>query len=183
MPEDKPRAFSSLVQWLYTTDYDYDDDRKGVDHFILYALADKLQISTLKDQVVDALIAFAFDHFFSRYHIEFIYENTTKGSNLRKLACFQTLRGLEDNPSHKRWDAFVNDKASVLVKTGPDFYFDLFCLNRTLKVEHEEVARDMHCDDFEVPNCLFHEHGEEGYCKYRATTKRENEDENDEDEM
>ena len=97
LPEDDPEAFERLVQWLYSKTYQVSpfpfdpldpDQTAFLELAALYVAADKYGIIPLKNDVIDRVLQILcrlLTTLSGSPTIDYIYENTTRGSKLRTL--------------------------------------------------------------------------------------------------
>ncbi|KAI9694246.1 MAG: hypothetical protein M1820_009104 [Bogoriella megaspora] len=153
LEDDSPRTFAKFVQWLYTGDFDIDIGRTLIGLFDVYVFAEKIQASRLKDETINKLLEC--QQSIRPVHIEAAFEKTPSLSPLRKWVIREVKR-----------------RANYLVRYG-----------RTLEKYPELLLQvalmfARRCEDsqayglFPIPsNCLLHEHGKDGYCKWKEEKK------------
>ncbi|KAK8164022.1 hypothetical protein IWX90DRAFT_435785 [Phyllosticta citrichinensis] len=86
LPEDDPEVFEAVLTWVYTRKFSEKLDAfqlKSRFLYKIYIFADKRGVPALKVRVIDAL----FDKNGSLHYdsIKYVYENTRRGSGLRKF--------------------------------------------------------------------------------------------------
>jgi hypothetical protein len=176
LPEDDPRAFGILIQWVYTgtlksINFRIDDkgnkigDIDGVqiynrDMLLVYELADKLCMSYFMDKVMSALIAFQKTtmFMFEFQTIKFHYGKIPKGSPLRKYFghCIHfILRELHNEKERSNWPT---SDAYQLMRENEDIGIDVLELIRN----HPPGTHVT--EPWSLPLCTFHTHGPDGKC-------------------
>ncbi|KAI9709749.1 MAG: hypothetical protein M1820_003152 [Bogoriella megaspora] len=166
-----PEDFRLLIQWMHTGNFDYygdgdpgdvftDDDKceAWVERLVsLYVMADRLQISELKDRIITELIATGLCFNISLYHIKAIWSNTGEGCLLRRLVLNLWL------------NADVHEGMKVLKKAHspdlmPDFVVDV-AMGLTDRLNRDFVVLPM--EEVLSPHCTYHEHEKGSFCPER----------------
>jgi len=166
-PEDDPRSFDLLIEWVYTgtVRHLHCYDNKGYsavtwDAFLLYKLADKLCINTLMDQVMNAYILFnkTTGGIPSIECMGVAYDSSPQGSRLRKYICWAlhfAMTELHTDVEKQRWKV---DEVIRVFKNNEDLAIDFF---KALQDQEPSVRVK---DPREVPPCTFHHHAEGEEC-------------------
>ena len=90
--EDDADTVDRFVQWLYTKSYQLSSSERSDEHYLqlarLYVLADKLQVCTLKDEIIRELFQIRKSNKLqppSMSVVTYVFENTMENSAFRRL--------------------------------------------------------------------------------------------------
>ncbi|MCJ1365703.1 hypothetical protein MMC16_004828 [Acarospora aff. strigata] len=166
LPEDRPELFDHFVQWIYTQDLKQviaeATPSRWTTLFKLYVLADKLQVETLKNAIMDYVLYMAQvavkdgaprAEYPTNADISAVYENTPPASPMRKF--LSELFALLPK--------FSIEKDEV----SKDYLFDLAIVLRL----HNKVSTGLPCIMKEP--CRYHEHdsAEKRTCVYNLAKR------------
>ncbi|TVY42483.1 hypothetical protein LSUB1_G003275 [Lachnellula subtilissima] len=172
-PEDPPESFEILLEWVYSgklrpsVQVNTSATNQSIewDCVTMYTLADKLCLSSLKDEILDSIRA---SH--RKYNLLFTisetadnYDQMSEKSTLRAYALdtllytFSTQRNVSGWPTSELKDALVGNAdlcTDFLTKLRDNLFF-----NRRVR------------DPRDGKNCDYHSHGKDAEC-YRAHLMR-----------
>lgn len=160
LPDDSAEIFDLFMQWLYTGKLQDDafDAKQGswTESIKLYILADKLQVPTIKNAVLDQMVstadhavAFSYekDKFPSNADISLAYGSTSQTSLMRTFlaelfAIMQSFSIEKDEiPKDYLYDLALSQRAGKRVAGGPPTSMKTPCRYH----EYDEAGEDHDC--------------------------------------
>ena len=162
LPEDDVNTFHTYVQWLYTGKIPCQTDRRPLGYLALarlYGFGEKVIDKTLKDTVLDAIVACTFQAneqghrtFPMKDTVKTIYKSTSVGSPARRLMVDMYLahgnEQMVSEKSHLNHKAFLQDLSRALLK------------ERVLP----DNAKRKFSQLMSGTPCSYHQHGEDEPC-------------------
>jgi hypothetical protein len=166
MPDDNPKVFKLLLGWVYVGKVEVPAEAQGVvDLYIeLYALAEKLNVFRLADEVMEYLheTLLVNNEIPVPNHMVKAYQLTPSGSKLRLLIahiCVFIILTYRDEATNFAWS---NDKLRGAFKENEDFWSDVLNLLR-------QQSGKTQVDPRKRPACDYHQHASTEACPYAKT--------------
>ena len=136
--EANPRVFSVFVNWIYSQKLEEEDieDLDSDAQFQLWILADRLLVPKLQNATMRLLLLNKRRPSLKRGTLQYVYENTTKGSPLRtRLVEHYTSRGSFTKPrDYENWPSeMLADMVRVLGQSLPQTGDSLSARNTKLE--------------------------------------------------
>jgi hypothetical protein len=171
-PEDNPRSFDILIQWVYSGSlpaltFAPNSDGNWMESFNvtdLYVLLDKICLPKLMDKLLDAVIENATKHKFLLYlpFMDSTYAKNREGTSLRRYVLYTfhyIMNGLPRNEvTLKNWPTSSLQELTV---KHPSLWKDYLELARNGPVG--KAAKDPRL----MPRCVFHQHEENEECSLK----------------
>lgn len=164
LPEDDPRTFEFVLEWLYTSQFRQIPYERimllAPLYCSLYAFAEKYCQSELMDFAMSSYLTFLQNHrrLPSVQDIEFTYEHTASGSPLRRLMVQSLSWVIVNKPNKGEW---VSGSLCKVLHASKELLMDYLDYNR-MRVAKEVVNPISWTDE-----CYFHVHAKGEACSVK----------------
>lgn len=165
-PEDPEECFDVLIEWLYTGKLRSlgNQNTASWPYITTYALADKLYLTLLMDEIATAYILWLKGKSIkpSIENIGRIYIKTSQGSPLRKFACWSLHYIVARHQKPKDLVHWPNDSIQELLSDHPDLLSNYL---KALRSHPDQTT--VKNPTKEVPLCTFHHHADGEPCVFK----------------